>query len=168
MRSSRLTLVPIAVAIWLLAPAWSAMAGVPSPTEISPKSGPVGTDSVLLDGDPCQGTRGLVWFSTDLDGGPPYVTSTEMRGAGGQRSFVVPDLPPGKYALVAGCVLSGEFEDPTMAPSILFAEFTVMPDTAIGDAPVRDLPGAPLVLVVAALVGALSWLFRTRASGSES
>ena len=161
MRSSRLTLVPIAVAICLLAPAWSAMAAVPSPTEISPKSGPVGTVSVLLDGDPCEGSKGLVWFSTELEnGGPPYVASTELRGAGGERSFVVPDLSGGKYTVVAGC----EFGGGDLGPSILFAVFTVVPDTATVDAPIRDLPGAPIVLVVAALVGAASWFVRARVS----
>jgi hypothetical protein len=169
----RLVVVVVALA-WLMQPAWSASqnasAGVPDPRDIEPKSGPPGTVSVV-DGDPCNDDEtAFVWFREgdsvggEPDPAPPYVASAELRlSTGGQISFVVPDLPAGSYELSASCKESG----PDI-PSVAFAVFTVVPDTATATPPVREPPGGALLPVVAAIVGVLSWQLRMRRSDAPS
>ena len=160
-------LVAVVVALaWLTQPAWSvsqtASAGVPDPQNIEPKSGPPGTKSVL-ERDPCSAEEpARVWFregeAVGQDSALPYVASTELRQAdGGQIWFVVPDLSAGSYELVASCEPSGPD-----VPSVAFAVFTVVPDTATATQPAREPPGGALLLVAAAIVGGLSWQLRKR------
>jgi hypothetical protein len=165
--SRRLVAVAVALA-WLMQPAWfasqTASAGVPDPQNIEPKSGPPGTKSVL-ERDPCNDDEpAFVWFSDvgdTQDPAPPYVASAALRQAvGGQISFVVPDMPTGSYVLTASCELAG----PDI-PSVEFAVFTVIPDTATATQPTREPPGGALLLVVAAIVGVLSWQWRMRRGG---
>jgi hypothetical protein len=160
-------LVAVVVALaWLMQPAWSASqtasAGVPDPQNIEPKSGPPGTKSVL-ERDPCNNDEpAFVWFTEgeavgEADPGAPYVASAKLRQDGSQISFVVPDVPAGSYELSASCQVSG-----ADIPSVAFAVFTVVPDTATATHPVREPPGGALLLVVAAIVGVLSWELRVR------
>ena len=165
-RQGRLRVAVVVARAWLRQPAWSASqpasAGGPDPQHIEPKSGPPGTVSVL-ERDPCRAEEpALVWFregeAVGQDPALPYVASTELRQAdGGQISFVVPDLPAGSYELVASCEPSG----PDI-PSVAFAVFTVVPDTATATQPAREPPGGALLLVVAAVLGVLSWHLRMR------
>ena len=157
-------LVAVVVALaWLMQPAWSASqttsAGVPNPKNIEPKSGPPGTASVV-DGNPCgRGNAVSVFFFLLVEGqdeGPNVASTMMRRGDGKQLSFVVPELTAGRYELVASCELSGP------DPSVAFAVFTVIPDTATATQPAREPPGGALLLVVAAIVGGLSWQLRMR------
>ena len=159
-------LVAVVVALaWLMQPAWSASqtasARVPDPQNIEPKSGPPGTRSVL-DGNPCNPEEPVLVLFSELDNlGDPlssgYAASTELiLGDGGQISFVVPELTAGRYELVASCELEPD------VPSVSFAVFTVIPDTATATQPAREPPGGALLLVVAAIAGGLSWHMRMR------
>jgi hypothetical protein len=126
--------------------------GVPVDTTYDPPKADPGT-TVSMTGEVCNGPEGLIYFTKDIEGAPPYAATVELTGIeAAVNTFIVPDLPAGVWYPLVSCKETGP------EPSSSVSPFTILiqsPDTATRphrSSSDRPIPWAPLFLL--GLVGA--------------